>query len=264
MVEPVVEALGSSLTALVNLAHSFIDAVFVPFDTFEPILTTLIQDGTSNIATQAQENWQEIVKANGGFLACLVIAILYIVGCVIGGLIWCLCHCFCTTKKQTPEQAQSICRISHLFFTITAGIFVLISAIFIFLSNQGVYNYLPEVPSDIVEIITVAENSLTQIATGIISTVTAVVYTLLANVSTSVLNIGDTFAKPIIDDIKVTLDQPLTDLKALPDKITNLESSLETVNSNIFSLKAQQGLVVTEVNDVFTQLEADTDPSQTC
>lgn len=249
----------SSLNGLVNAGEGFIDVVYSPFTKLEPTLIRLLSD-TSTIIDALAEDWRDILSVNVSLIICLSLAVLYLIIDLLGGIIWCSCHCCCKRKKkQSSKQADSCWKYSHLFFSILFGLLLAISSIFIFLSNQNVYEFIPTIPDKLILIIETAESVFEQIS-NLVTEVDSTTIALLGSISSQVLNIKDAFAVPLISDIQKTIDVPFGNLKSLPDSITQIKDSLALIDSGITSLSNQQTTVVNEVSAVLNQLDNDSKP----
>ena len=245
-----------ALGGLTAAAHNLIDKTFAPFDEFETLLESLVNFNTgidlNDLLTKLGENWQEVIKLNAGFIACLVIGILYVLTMIIGGFIFCCCQCICKKKPSGP----SCWRFSHCSAGTIAGVLIFVSMICTFLSNNEMKSVMSSVLPSLSNILTDTNSVMNELVSGVTGIVDSA-FALIDEISEKVVGISPEFVDPLVAGIIAVVSTPFATMKVLPGSIQSVKTQLSSLDKHVSDLKSKKHIFETDLDNVRIQLDTD-------
>ncbi|KAK3089892.1 hypothetical protein FSP39_007410, partial [Pinctada imbricata] len=218
--------LEKGASSLFDLTHSFLDSVqgtdFISDNnaaiTFRDI-ETIISNGTYD---KLQGRWQDMAKVFGGYAACVIFGLLFIIAMPIAGLLFCCCYACCkccgrARSKEDPPNAKCK-RTTYCFLLAVMATMMLAGGIVAIISNEvlhdkltnsddrGTYQYLQSGIKDLVDF---ADETQTALITTTVNTVDSTV--------TDIIN--------KVNDVTESLAS-LTDVETGLDTLNNLASTI--------------------------------------
>lgn len=142
-------ALQKGMTPIFDLYHSFLDTVMpksfysadTPFNV-KALKEILQQDDYSKL----QRDWKDLVATYGGYAACVIMGLIFVILMPVVGCIYCCCHCCChkcggTRENMDPKHA-SCKRWTYTTILLICATFMLAGAIITFLGSDLLHRSL--------------------------------------------------------------------------------------------------------------------------
>jgi len=232
--------LTSSLSYLFQMSKSFTNIVFLTdFNALQDWLYQLVK--SADILAYLQSSYNELLKLEMGFLACLAFGVLFLILVIFGGLIMCCCRTCCGgcggKMTQSAKRRKSKWRYCHCFSLLICTIFMIVPAVFIFITNQWITEILNVLPTDLTtdvdnigEYISVIPKQLNASIDG---------YDVLdESVRTNFNDIGTVLGGPVQTDITALVQPALTQLDILDAISTNTMGNLTALNTTANAMVA--------------------------
>ncbi|XP_071132544.1 prominin-1-A-like isoform X2 [Mytilus edulis] len=147
------KSLENGVKGLVKIVHSFLKSVqsedFVG-KTEGPISFTDVEDIIKRQDYgELASRWRDLVAVFGGFAACVVIGLLFVLCMPLAGCITCCCYCCCkkcgkASSKEDPKNAKCK-RVTFGSFLFIFTVLILVGAIFSVISNEILHSKLENV-----------------------------------------------------------------------------------------------------------------------
>jgi len=251
-----------ALGGLTAAAHNLIDKTFAPFDEFETLLESLVNFNTgidlNDLLTKLGENWQEVIKLNAGFIACLVIGILYVLSMAIGGFIFCCCQCVCKKKPSGPSRWSS----THCSVGTIAGVLIFASVICTLLSGNEMKTVMSSVLPSLSKILTDTNSEIIELLSGVTDVVDSAL-ALIDEISDKVVGITPEFLDPLVTGIIAVVSKLFADMKVLPGSIQSVKTTLSSLDQHITDLQSKNNIFEKDLNSIRYQLSSTTDSLST-
>jgi len=232
--------LTSSLSYLFQMSNGFTNIVFLTdFNALQDWLYQLVK--SEDILAYLQSSYNELLKLEMGFLACLAFGVLFLILVIFGGLIMCCCRTCCGgcggKMTQSAKRRKSKWRYCHCFSLLICTIFMIVPAVFIFITNQWITEILNILPTDLTtdvdnigEYISVIPKQLNASIDG---------YDVLdESVRTNFNDIGTVLGGPVQTDITTLVQPALTQLDILDAISTNTMGNLTALNTTANTMVA--------------------------
>ena len=125
--------LDRTLAITAPFTDSLINAVFVPFDPFTDQLDAIL-DADDSMAYVA-ENWADIITAQSGLAAAVILGLIYVVAVPIAGFIVACSECCCLKKCQYNSKCCSCCGLFNRIATGLSALLVILGGILILVAT---------------------------------------------------------------------------------------------------------------------------------
>ncbi|XP_010712921.1 prominin-1-A-like isoform X2 [Meleagris gallopavo] len=251
---PGLEEPSSSTPGLVRMVHGFLRLV-QPHGLPLELIADLAQT-QGEVATDEQK--EELLRYELGFLVCVAIGLLFAVAVPLAGCCFCCCRCCgrCGGRMSQKRSGRMRSRRRVLY-----GAVLLVSALLLagdvcaFISNirfsQSVSSTFPNINSTVHDLRSYLLSIPQQVSFVIDSSNVP-----LGNTNDSLLNIGPLLGGRIASSIRNNTDEALGSLQSLLGAMETLASTFGTINSTRWRLEKLQGTYDGQLGTLRARIES--------
>jgi hypothetical protein len=236
------------------MSNGFTNIVFLnDLNAISDWLYNLMVDIINNqdVVKYLQDNYNQILKLEIGFLICLACGILFIILVIFGGLIMCCCRTCCDNcggeMFQSAERRKSVWRHCFFVYLLICTVFMIDPGIFIFITNEWITEILKILPTDLTTDVDNIQEYITVIPQQLNTTISG--YDALdSSIRTDFNDISNVLGVPIQTDITTLVQPALTQLDALETIATTTLGNLTAINATTNTMVADLNVFETQVN----------------
>ena len=138
--------LERTLAITAPFTDSLINAVFIPFEPFTDQLDAIIN--ANDLSAYLGDNWGEIVSAQAGLAAAIVLGLIYVIAVPLAGFIVACSECCCLKKCQSQSSCCSCCGLFNRIATGVSAILVILGGILLLVANSHTEEALSTLPDE--------------------------------------------------------------------------------------------------------------------
>lgn len=230
--DSVVISTTSSLGGFYNLAKSFINAAEpnqVPYDEISTLIDWTIGNGTQ---TDLWGTVQPILVYSAGFVALLVIGIIFMVVMPLIGCCFCCCPCCCCKPKKSSKPKSMGCCLCYSVFIVIISVF-LVAGSALYIAND--FESYADLEANLVNNVNKQLKNVLDYSDSLLKDVSDATVFQLKDISTKVITNLDAAADEVISSTRNMTG--MSALMKLNTTATQLSSSLDILVRSADDLK---------------------------